>query len=560
MIKIQERTTAKVPGITSLFVSFDFNMQIVEELKLLQGSFYNPDTKEWEIPLTALTEFVDRTCKLDEITIETLPVYETQPVVHQLAEYKTKPFDYQQDGIQFGLNHDNFLLLDAPGLGKTLQLTYLAQELKEREGLEHCLIICGINTLKTNWKAEIEKHSNLSCRILGQRINRKGKLVVEGVQERLQQLKNPIEEFFVITNIETLRDDKVVAAILKNKYNKFDMIVVDEVHKCKNPNSQQGKHLLKLNKARHKIGATGTLLLNNPLDSYVPLKWIGAERSTYSNFRYYYCNYGGPFGNMLLGFKNVHILQDQIKRYSLRRTKDILNLPPKTIIPEYVDMSDSQTIFYNNVKEGIAQEVNQMKVKLSTANMLALVARLRQATACPSILTTDNIESSKIERSVDLAEQIVDSGDKVVIFSTFKETVYELQRQLKHLGLVVATGDQSDDEIEYAKNALQTDPNTKVFVGTWQKCGTGITLTAASYLIFLDTPWTSAEFTQASDRIYRIGTNDSVFIYNLIARDTIDERVWELVNDKEAIADYIVDEKITPQGIESLRKYIEEFV
>lgn len=560
MIKIQERTTVKVPGITSLFVSFDFNMQIVEELKLLQGSFYNPDTKEWEIPLTSLTEFVDRTCKLDEITIEPLPVYYSQPVVHQLSEYKTKPFDYQQEGIQFGLNHNDFLLLDAPGLGKTLQLTYLAQELKEREGLEHCLIICGINTLKTNWKSEIEKHSNLSCRILGQRINRKGKLVVEGVQERLQQLKNPIEEFFVITNIETLRDDKVVAAILKNKHNKFDMIVVDEVHKCKNPNSQQGKHLLKLNKARHKIGATGTLLLNNPLDSYVPLKWIGAERSTYSNFRYYYCNYGGPFGNMLLGFKNVHVLQDQIKKYSLRRTKDILNLPPKTIIPEYVDMSDSQTIFYNNVREGIAQEVNQMKVKLSTANMLALVARLRQATACPSILTSDNIESSKIARAVDLAEQIVDSGDKVVIFSTFKETVYELQRQLQHLGLVVATGDQSDEEVEYAKNALQTDSKTKIFVGTWQKCGTGITLTAASYLIFIDTPWTAAEFTQASDRIYRIGTNDSVFIYNLIARDTIDERVWELVNDKEAIADYIVDEKITPQGIESLRKYIEEFI
>ena len=79
-------------------------MQIVEELKLLQGSFYNPDTKEWEIPLTSLTEFVDRTCKLDEITIEPLPVYYSQPVVHQLSEYKTKPFDYQQEGIQFGLN------------------------------------------------------------------------------------------------------------------------------------------------------------------------------------------------------------------------------------------------------------------------------------------------------------------------------------------------------------------------------------------------------------------------------------------------------------------------
>ena len=560
MIRIQERKTVKVPGVTSLFVSFDFNKLIVDEIKLLQGCVYNADTKEWEMPLTNLSEFVDRVCKIDNITVETIPQELKCETQYDLMQYKTKPFDYQEDGIQFGLNHDCFLLLDAPGLGKTLQLTYLAQELKEREGLEHCLIICGINTLKTNWKNEIEKHSNLSCRILGQRTNRKGKLVIDGIPERLQQLKSPIEEFFVITNIETLRDEKIVAALLKNKHNKFDMIVVDEIHKAKSSTSQQGKHLLKLNKAKHRIGATGTLLLNNPLDSYAPLKWIGAERATYSNFKYYYCNYGGPFGNMLLGFKNVHILQDQIKKYSLRRTKDILNLPPKTFIPEYVDMSESQTIFYNNVKEGIAQEVNQMKVKLSTANMLALVSRLRQATACPSILTTDNIPSSKIERAVDLAEQMVDGGDKVVIFSTFKDTVYELERQLRHLGVVVATGDQSDDEIENAKNSLQTDENTNVFVGTWQKCGTGITLTAASYLIFIDTPWTAADTEQASDRIYRIGTKDSVFIYNLIARDTIDERVWEIVNDKEAIADYIVDEKITEKGLDSLRKYIEEFI
>lgn len=560
MIKIQERKTVKVPGITSLFVSFDFNRQIVDELKLLSDCFYNPDTKEWEMPLTNLTEFVDRTCRLDNITVETMTQDAPEDISHELMQYRTTPFDYQAEGIQFGLNHDCFLLLDAPGLGKTLQLTYLAQELRAREGLEHCLIICGINTLKTNWKSEIEKHSSLSCRILGQRVNRKGKLVVDGIPERLKQLKAPIDEFFVITNIETLRDEKILAALLKNKHNKFDMIVVDEIHKAKSATSQQGKHLLKLNKAKHRIGATGTLLLNNPLDAYAPLKWIGAERATYSAFRYYYCNYGGPFGNMLLGFKNVQVLQDQIRRYSLRRTKDILDLPPKTFIPEYVDMNDAQTIFYNNVKEGIAQEVNQMKVRLNTANMLALVGRLRQATACPSILTTDNIPSSKIERAVDLTEQIVGGGDKVVIFSTFKETVYELQRQLNHLGLVVATGDQSDDEIEQAKLALQTDPNTHVFVGTWQKCGTGITLTAASYLIFIDTPWTAAETEQASDRIYRIGTKDSVFIYNLIARDTIDERVWELVNDKEAIADYIVDEKITERGIDSLRKYIEEFV
>ncbi len=557
MIRIQERKTVKLPGITSLFVSFDFNKVVVEEIKSLNSAVYDSETKEWEIPLTSLAELIDRVCKLDNITLDVLESATTDEPDFQLQSYKTTPFPHQEDGIKFGLSHDCWLLLDSPGLGKTLQLTYLAQELKLRNGLQHCLIICGLNALKTNWKTEIEKHSNLSCRILGQRINKKGNLVVEGVAERLKQLQNPIEEFFVITNIETLRDEKIVNAILKNKHNKFDMIVVDEIHKCKSNQSQQGKHLLKLNKARYKIGATGTLLLNNPLDTYVPLKWIGAERSNFSTFRYYYCNYD-LFNNVIIGFKNLSVLQDQIKRYSLRRTKDILDLPPKTVIPEYIDMSDSQSIFYNNVKEGIAKEVD--KVTLRTANLLAMVARLRQASACPSILTTQSIPSAKIDRAVDLAEQIVESGEKVVIFSTFKETVYQLCERLSNLGVVVGTGDQDDFEIENAKVRFQEDANTKVFIGTWQKCGTGITLTAASYLIFIDTPFTYAEFEQASDRIYRIGTKDSVFIYNLIAKNTIDERVWEIVNDKEALADYIVDEKITEKGINSLRKYIEEFI
>lgn len=558
MITIQERQTVKVPGITSLFVSFDFNRAIVDEIKLLDGCVFNAETKEWEMPITNLSEFLDRVCVHDQITLQLQEYQEKEDVKYQLQQYPTKPFSYQEEGIQFGLNHDKWLLLDAPGLGKTLQLTYLAQELKERQGLQHCLIICGINTLKTNWKNEIEKHSNLTCRILGQRITKKGNLVVDGIQERLKQLKEPIEEFFVITNVETLRDDKIVQAILKNKYNKFDMIVVDEVHKCKSNQSQQGKNLLKLNKAKYQVGATGTLLLNNPLDAYVPLKWIGAERANYSTFRYYYCNYGGPFGNMLVGFKNVHVLQDQIKKYSLRRTKDILDLPPKNIIHEYVDMSEAQSIFYENVKAGIAQNVD--KVKLSTANVLSMVTRLRQATACPSILTSESIPSAKMDRAEDLAEQILASGYKLVIFSTFKQTVYELAERLKQYKLVIATGDQKDCEIEDAKRQFQEDPTTKVFIGTWQKCGTGITLTAASYLIFIDTPFTEAEFTQASDRIYRIGTKESVFIYNLVTRYTVDERVLELVTDKGAIADYVVDEKITPQGLASLRKYIEEII
>ena len=196
------------------------------------------------------------------------------------------------------------------------------------------MILCGINTLKTNWKKEIQKHSNLSCTILGERVNKKGKVVYEGVPQRLAQLKHKIKEFFVITNIETLRDDEIVAALKQGK-NKFDMIVVDEIHTCKSHQSQQGKNLLKLNNAKYKVGLTGTLLLNNPLDAYIPLKWTENERAPYTNFRYQYCQYGGPFGNDFIGYKNIDVLKEQINTCSLRRTKDLLDLPPKTILSKY---------------------------------------------------------------------------------------------------------------------------------------------------------------------------------------------------------------------------------
>ena len=557
MINIEERITEKLPGLSSLFITFDFNRKIVDELKLVESHIFNSENKEWEIPVTSLGELIDRLCILDDITIKLLPdrTLEDVPELHTDL-YPTMPFEHQLEGIRYGLSHDRWLLLDAPGLGKTLQLSYLAQELKLRENIQHCLIICGINTLKMNWKTEIEKHTNLSCRILGQRVNKRGRFVIDGVPQRLKQLQEPIEEFFVITNVETLRDEKIIKAILKNKHNKFDMIVFDEVHTCKSPTSQQGRNLLKLNKAKYRIGATGTLLLNNPMDAYVPLKWIGEERANYTSFKYYYCNYGGIFGNQLVGFKNLKTLKSQIEEVSLRRTKDILNLPPKMIINEFVEMSPAQETFYENIKNGVIEQVD--KVKMSTANLLAMVTRLRQATACPSVLTTESIPSTKIDRAVDLANQIVSGGDKVVIFSTFKDTVYKLREELVDLGVVMATGDNSSDEIEKAKVRFQNDDSVKIFLGTWQKCGTGITLTAASYMIFLDTPWTDSVYTQAQDRIYRIGTNKSVTIYNLIAKDTIDERVLEIVNDKKAIADYVVDDEITQCGIDSLRKYIED--
>ena len=234
MIKIDERQTNKLPGKTSLFISFKYNPLIIEIIKQCDVSTYDKKSFEWEVPNTSLSYLLERLSEIDDVELNLLQdevSVEPKPVVLNDDDYITKPYQYQLDGIKFGIEHNKWLLLDAPGLGKTLQVIYIAQELKQRKNIEHCLIICGVNTLKNNWKNEVLKHSNLSCKILGERVNRKGKTVIGSVNDRLEDLKSPIDEFFVVTNIQTIRDSNIVSAI-KNGPNKFDMIVVDEIHTC----------------------------------------------------------------------------------------------------------------------------------------------------------------------------------------------------------------------------------------------------------------------------------------------------------------------------------------
>lgn len=562
MIYIEEqRPPYKLPGKISFFVKFDYSKNIVDTLHTIPSAIYHKKLKCWEIPVTSLSRAIDGLINLDELTLKFIEDKSEKAPVKNIrlnqSTYKTKPYKYQQDGIKFGLTHDKWLLLDAPGLGKSLQMILLSQELKKRENIKHCLVICGINTLKFNWEKEIETHSGLSCRILGQKTKKNGDIVIGSMQDRINDLKTKLDEFFIITNVETLRNDEIIKEI-NNGVNKFDIIIADELHKMKSPTSQQGKNFLKL-KAKYQIGLTGTLLLNSPLDAFVPLKWIGADNSTYTNFKYYYCTFSGPFNNILSGYKNVDVLKEQLDDVSLRRTKDILDLPPKNIIHEFVEMESKQEKFYNDITQGIVQEVD--KVELNTTTLLSMVTRLRQATADPSILSTnEEIKSAKIERTIDLAKQILDNNEKVVIFSTFKKPLDIIMNELKEYNPLLCTGDTKEEIVAQNVYDFQNSDKNKVMCATIAKMGTGITLTKASYAIFMDSSWTAAVNHQAEDRIYRIGSKSPVFIYYLWTKDTIDERVKEIVEDKDAISDFIIDDKINKNSLENLKKFILDLV
>ena len=558
MIYIKEDKAKKLAGNTAIFISFSFNKDIIHIIKSSGTYAYDKKTHVWELPVNSLAFILDNLTYFDDITlIIDESMTSCEPQRNSVLTHVTAPFSYQLDGINYGLNHDKWLLLDQMGLGKTLQIIYIAEELKVQENLEHCLIICGLNTLKSNWRNEIKKHSTLDCRILGEKTSKKGRVTYGSLDDRAKELIGNIKEFFIITNIETFRSEKALNALLNSSTN-IGMVVVDEIHKAVSSKSHQGQNLLKIKgpKYKYKIGSTGTLLLNNPLDAYVPLNWIEKENISLTNFKNTYCEFNSEQKAMITGYKNLEILKDTIESCSLRRTKDLLNLPPKTIINEYGDISDEHRKFYENIESGIIEEA--AKVELNLTNVLAMITRLRQATACPTALTEVNILSSKLERATDLIEQITSNNDKAVIMSTFKESLYALERMLSGYKILIATGDQKPEEIDDAINKFQNNDEYKIMLCTHSKMGIGVTLNKASYMICIDTPWTWGAFEQMTDRIHRIGTKQPVFIYKLICKDTIDEGVDFILNFKKAISDYIVDDKLDNKALEYLKNYISE--
>lgn len=293
---IREDKSKKCVGETSLFISFDYNQRIVDVIKEAGNAVWDKNTKLWELPLNKLAFLINKVSIIEDIEIDLLPDEKSEQLSTSI-NFKTTPYQYQIEGIEYMLNHKDCLLLDVAGLGKTLQVIYLAEELKARGECEHCLIVCGINALKINWEKEINKHSNEDCVIIGKKVNSKGKISYTSIRERAEQLYNKLDPFFIIINVESIRDKTVVDAILNSK-NSFDLIVVDECHRCKSPTTSQSKGLIKIAKAgKRHIGLTGTPLVNSPLDAYLPLKFIGKEKASFTKFKDFYCNFEFVFGH-----------------------------------------------------------------------------------------------------------------------------------------------------------------------------------------------------------------------------------------------------------------------
>lgn len=560
----------------SAFVSFEYESNLVSIIKSMGTRVYIPDKKTWEIPESAVPMLMSRLRDYD-VLLRGEMRHETPQSHAQLPSgfvFTTKPYKHQMEGVIYGLEHESFLLGDDQGLGKTKEIIDIAMCRKQTDGLTHCLIICGINGNKYNWADEVKIHSREDSWILGTRFTKRPpiKMIEGSTKDKMEDLNNIPHQFFWITNIETLRGGSFKEKQGKRTVMRFPiaekiqelcdkgiigMIAFDEAHKAKNPDSQQGKALLSIDCKGPKIPMSGTFVLNNPLDLYLPLRWSGFETHSFYAYKQHYCKMGGFGGKEIVGYKNLDELRSMVSKVMLRRVKgDVLDLPPKVHTIEWVDAYPEQRSLYKDVRDQVRDNIDKVKVH---PDPLSEMLRLRQVTGYPGILSSTVTKSAKMDRMEELVEDEVSVGGKAIIFSNWSEMTNVIRHKLKKYNPAYITGEVGSVQRMEEKDRFQNDPNCKVMIGTIGALGTGFTLTAAQLVIFVDEPWNRGIKDQAEDRAHRIGTRGTVRVVTILTRDTVDEGVYNLVQKKGKMADLLVDGKVDGKNVDNVLSYLLTF-
>lgn len=575
-IKVSSPVKLKPTSLSKLsaFVSFDYDSRLVSIVKDLGTRVYLPETREWEIPDSSIPNLIERLKDYD-VCLTGIMKHEALKniTLPDGFKFKTTPYQHQVEGLMYGLENECFLLGDDQGLGKTKQIIDIAM-CRKAQGMKHCLIICSINGTKYNWADEVKTHSSEDSWVLGTRFTKRHSIkMIEGsTKDKMEDLNNQPPQFFWITNIETLRGGSYKEGKGKKAVMRFPiaekikqlcdegvigMIAFDEAHKAKNPDSQQGRALLSIETDDPKIPMSGTFLLNNPLDLYLPLRWAGFETHSFYAYKQHYCRFGGYGGKEIVGYKNLDELRAIVEKVMLRRTKgDVLDLPPKVHSVEYVEMSTEQKKLYADVKESIRDDIDKIKLH---PDPMSQMLRLRQVTGFPGCISTSVVESEKMNRLVELVEEISSVGEKAICYSTWSMMTNVMRHKLAKFNPAYITGEvKSEDRMEQVRK-FQEDPTCKVIIGTIGAMGTGLTLTAAQNVIFLDEPWNRGIKDQAEDRAHRIGTKGTVRIITLICKDSVDEGVYNLVQKKGKMADLLIDGKVNGQNVEYLLDYLLSF-
>lgn len=449
---------------------------------------------------------------------------------------KGQLYEYQKDGIEFLLNSGGrALLADSPGVGKTAQaLGYIAHT-----GHRRSLIVCPAS-VKFAWESEVAKWTKLESFVVGPHTD-------------LDDI--PFEVNCVIINFDILK--KFFNEFMKYKW---DCLVVDEAHLVKNPSAQRSKMVRTIAKGiPNVIMLTGTPVLSRPVEMFNMLNMLDPKTwNSYYSYAVRYCGgKQGYWGFEAKGATNLVELKDRIGKYFLRRTKEevLPNLPQKNRIEIPIDLPKEERKQYELVESNLVAYLKTYK-KEKTNNDIAKSLAAEKLVKINLLREINTM--GKIPTAQEIIDGIIESGEKVIVFSSFNGPLVELHEANEDMS-VLLLGDTPIEERGPMVKKFQEDPETKIFFGGTRSAGVGITLTAASNVIFLDLPWNPADLDQCENRAHRPGAKyQSLNIYQIISHDSIDGFMKKLLGKKQDIIDRLIDGNPEEEAEKALTDYLRE--
>jgi SNF2 family DNA or RNA helicase len=432
---------------------------------------------------------------------------------------------YQLYGVQWldYLREHNIgaCLADEMGLGKTVQVIAHLRSLAKSEEGGLCLILCP-KSVVYNWVAELD---NFAPEL---------KYIVHyGTERNVEEFDKTVKLQIILSTYATLRRD--LEEFLEID---FFYVILDESQNIKNLATQTTAAVLSL-KAKHKLAISGTPIENNLLDLY-------------SLFRFLNPSFLGATKNFALKYLKpiqedgdedaMRDLKTRISPFILRRLKrDVLQeLPAKTEEIVYIDLDEKQLSLYHSrrleYKKLINGIINKGDFSKSSIFIFKALSELRRLASVPEAEGEYIGPSAKRQYLIEQITELAGTGHKSLVFANFLAGVELVSQDLEACGIGNLTMTGATGNRQALVKTFQNDPSLKAFIMTLKTGGTGINLTAADYIFIMDPWWNSAAESQAIDRSHRIGQNNPVFCYRLIARGTIEERILELQKRKQDLA------------------------
>lgn len=461
------------------------------------------------------------------------------------APAKLSYLPFQKAGIAYAMDRTNVLIADEMGLGKTIQ----AIGISNSDPLARRVLVICPSSLKLNWKKEFLKWDvkGLSVKLVstGRKEWPTSDVVIINYdllgkwQNELRSVEwdlMSIDECHYLKEGKTGRTQEVFGRKRARARKCTRTVTLLSGEKVKEKYEKTVEPLEPL-KARRRIFLTGTPIVNRPKELWPLVQNLDPDGlgSNWKRYAERYCaGTSTRFGFDWSGCSNLFELQEKLRsRFMVRRLKkDVLKeLPAKRrqVITLECESAEIRKIV---AKENQTYEkyAEAMKEGEHGTPAFAEISRVRKETAV-----------AKIPYVIDYLKEALDAQDKLCVFAHHHEVVDSLVAALRDFGVVSIDGRTPDEDREKAVEKFQTDPSIRVFVGTIKAAGVGLTLTASSTVVFAELDWVPGNVTQAEDRVHRIGQRNSVMIYHLVLEGSLDERMAEIIIDKQKVIDQALD-------------------